>query len=148
MSSTAAARGTILEHPVTGMRLEIVRSGAATGGELLEMIATYPPRSPRPPMHFHPRQEERFEILAGEMRAIVGGEERMLPRGTTLVLPPGTRHTMWNSGAEPAAMRWESRPALRTQEFVADLVALAASLPKSRRGRPGLLDLALFVPRY
>ena len=45
-------------------------------------------------------------------------------------------------------LRWESRPALATERFFADLFELAARPGASRGGRPALLDLAWLVPRY
>jgi hypothetical protein len=44
---------------VAGLTLSVVQTAADTDGELLEMEATYEPRSVEAPIHFHPRQEER-----------------------------------------------------------------------------------------
>jgi hypothetical protein len=80
--------------------------------DALVMEASYPGDAPFPPEHFHPSQEERFEVLEGTMIARVEGEERTFD---TLTVPAGTVHTMRADG--PARMRWEVRPALRTAEF-------------------------------
>jgi quercetin dioxygenase-like cupin family protein len=98
-----------------GFRLRLLRTGAQTGGELLEMEAAYGGTGQIPPEHFHPRQEERFEVLEGEIRAIVGGTERRYGAGEAFDVPAGTPHQM--TADEPARMRWEVRPALRTAEF-------------------------------
>jgi len=98
-----------------GMRLRFVRTAAETEGELLEMEATYAGDGSMPPMHLHPRQSERFEVLEGSMRTIVGGEERVYERGESFEVPAGTPHQM--GADEPTRMRWEVRPALRTAEF-------------------------------
>ena len=79
------------------------------------MKATYGERSSLPPEHFHPSQVERFEVLAGAVRAIIDGVERRYEVGETFEVPAGTRHQMTGDG--PARMRWEVRPALRTAEF-------------------------------
>ena len=55
-----------------GFRLELVRTGAETGGELLEMEASYSGNAGMPPAHLHPQQTERFEVLEGAMRAVIG----------------------------------------------------------------------------
>jgi len=98
-----------------GMRLRFVRTAAETEGDLLEMEATYAGDGSMPPMHLHPRQSERFEVLEGSMRTIVGGEERVYERGESFEVPAGTPHQM--GADEPTRMRWEVRPALRTAEF-------------------------------
>jgi quercetin dioxygenase-like cupin family protein len=98
-----------------GMRLRFVQTAAETDGELLEMEATYAGDGSMPPMHLHPSQAERFEILEGAMRAKIGDEERLYEAGEVFEVPPGTPHQM---GADrPTRMRWEVRPAMRTAEF-------------------------------
>jgi quercetin dioxygenase-like cupin family protein len=98
-----------------GMQLRLIRTGAETDGELLEMEATYPGDASMPPMHLHPSQAERFEIIEGAMRTKIGNEERQYEAGEAFEVPPGTPHQM---GADrPTRMRWEVRPALRTAEF-------------------------------
>ena len=98
-----------------GHTLRLIRTGAETDGELLEMEATYTGEAPMPPEHLHPQQAERFEVLEGSIRAIVDGEERVYGQGETFEVPVDTPHQM---GAEqPTRMRWEVRPALRTAEF-------------------------------
>ena len=57
--------------------LEIVSSTP----EALEVEASYRPGGSPPPAHFHPAQDERFEVLDGAMRARVDGEERELADG-------------------------------------------------------------------
>lgn len=98
-----------------GFRLLLVRTGAETDGELLEMEATYGGTGGMPPEHLHPRQVERFEVLDGTIRVIIGGEERRYGPGETFEVPAGTPHQMGAEG--PSRMRWEVRPALRTAEF-------------------------------
>jgi uncharacterized RmlC-like cupin family protein len=98
-----------------GMKLLLVRTGAETGGELLEMEAAYTGEAGMPPEHLHPKQAEHFEVIDGSMRAIVGGEERVYGPGESFDVPAGTPHQMAAQG--PTRTRWEVRPALRTAEF-------------------------------
>ncbi len=124
--------GQELEGP-GGFRLRLVRTGAETAGELLEMEATYTGAGGLPPEHFHPRQEERFEVLEGAVRVVVDGAERRYAAGESFVVPAGTRHRMGGDGH--ALVRWEVRPALRTAEFFERLYgamadpALASTIP-------------------
>jgi mannose-6-phosphate isomerase-like protein (cupin superfamily) len=83
--------------------------------EALEMEASYRGDGPMPPMHLHPRQTERFEVLDGTMLTVIGGVERSYESGDVFEVPAGTPHQMRADG--PARLRWEVRPALRTAEF-------------------------------
>jgi mannose-6-phosphate isomerase-like protein (cupin superfamily) len=94
-----------------GMHLRLER----VEPDVLVMEATYSGEAAMPPAHLHPNQAERFEVLEGSMRAIVDGEERVYGAGETIEVPAGTSHQM--GAEEPARMRWEVRPALRTAEF-------------------------------
>ena len=98
-----------------GFKLRLVRTADETGGELLEMEVTYGGAGRMPPEHLHPRQFERFEVLAGTMRTIIAGTERRYGPGETFEVPAGTPHQMTGEG--PTRARWEVRPALRTAEF-------------------------------
>lgn len=60
--------------------------------ELLEVEGRWGPKGKPPPPHFHPDQDERFEILGGRLTAKVDGEERELGPGDTLEIPSGTSH--------------------------------------------------------
>src|SRR3954447_24316230 len=73
-----------------GMKLLLVRTGEETGGELLEMEATYTGEAGMPPEHLHPNQAQHFEVIDGSMRAIVGGEERVDGPGESFDVPAGT----------------------------------------------------------
>jgi quercetin dioxygenase-like cupin family protein len=108
-----------------GFRLRLVRTGRETGGVLLEMEALYSGSGSLPPEHLHPSQDEHFEVLDGAVVAIVEGERRVYGAGESFDVPSGTPHQM--GGAEGGArVRWEVRPALRTDEFFERLYAMMA----------------------
>jgi quercetin dioxygenase-like cupin family protein len=119
-----ARSGETVTNPVAGMTLLFVKTAADTDGELLEMEATYEPSSTPPIPHFHPSQREHFEILEGTMHARVDGAERELRAGDTLDVEAETVHAMWNEGPEQARTLWQTRPALRTEEFFEQTAAV------------------------
>jgi quercetin dioxygenase-like cupin family protein len=83
--------------------------------DLLQMEAIYGGTGQLPPAHFHPSQDERFEVLEGTVRAIVDGEERRYEAGDVFEIHAGTVHQM--AADPPARLRLEVRPALNTAEF-------------------------------
>jgi mannose-6-phosphate isomerase-like protein (cupin superfamily) len=111
--------------------------------ELLEMEATYLPGARRPPKHWHPAQDEHFEVLDGTVRAIVGATEHRLTPGDTVDVPSRTAHQFWNPGTEPARVLWQVRPAGRTEQWFASLAALRAD-----GARPGALALAVLLTEF
>jgi quercetin dioxygenase-like cupin family protein len=85
--------------------------------DLVEVEASYGPKGSPPPKHLHPDQDEHFEVRSGELTVRVDGEERKLAAGDAIDIPRETVHQMWNSGAEPATVVWQTRPALRTEQW-------------------------------
>jgi quercetin dioxygenase-like cupin family protein len=88
--------------------------------DLLVMEQSYEADAPAPLPHYHPSQDEHFEVLEGEIALKVGHERRVVPAGESFDIPRGTPHTMGPHGG-PARMRWEVRPALRTEEFLTEM---------------------------
>ena len=130
-----------------GMSLRFLRTANDTGGELLEMEATYEPASVKPPEHFHPNQVERFEILEGTMHALIGGEERELNSGDTIEIEARVPHSMWNEGPGQAKTLWQTRPALRTEDFFETLFEIARDGSATAQ-KPGLLRTAVFASEF
>src|SRR3954449_11976422 len=98
-------------HGHDGLELRIV----TLDDELLVMESTSRGTGDFPPMHLHPNQAERFEVLEGAVRAKIGGAERRYAKGESFDVPAGTPHTMAADGN--TRFRWEVRPSLRTAEF-------------------------------
>jgi quercetin dioxygenase-like cupin family protein len=125
-------------HEDATSRVWYLRTGPTNGGEVHEQLVEYRPGSPFPPAHLHPSQDEHFEVQRGAMRFVVDGEERMVRAGETIDIPRGTPHRARNaSDDDPALVRWETRPALRTTQFFS-----TAALQGDDRS---LLDAALLA---
>jgi quercetin dioxygenase-like cupin family protein len=120
----------------------VIRSAADTGGEVLEVEAVWEGGGDPPPSHYHPAQDENFEVLEGALRTSIGGVERVYTAGETFVIPRGTHHDITAAGGAPARARWETKPALRTEEWFEALSRAAEDglLPPGRK--PPLLVAA------
>jgi quercetin dioxygenase-like cupin family protein len=137
-----ARSGEQISNPKTGFTLRFLKTAQDTNGELLEMEATYASGSARPPEHYHPEQSEHFEVLEGTMQARVGGEERQLHAGDTIEIAPGVPHAMWNEGPGEARTLWQTRPALRTENFFETIMRLGGA------GKAGPLQTAVVAREY
>jgi hypothetical protein len=124
--------------------IKFLETAAETGGALHVQEARYVLRSPLPPYHCHPAQDERFQILEGGLEFKVGGEKRIVHAGDELAIPRGVYHQARNPFDAPAIVRWEIRPVLRSAELYRDLYRLAAA----HRGRPPLHEAAAILREY
>ena len=91
------------------LRIETLDEG------MLAMEARYRGDAPLAQSHYHPSQDEHFEVLEGRIHAVIDGVEQWHDAGASFDVPAGTPHQMAAEG--PTRLRWEVRPALRTAEF-------------------------------
>ena len=110
MTEPAGARDTIRLGPRQTLTV------LASGPDALELECAWQPGTP-PPTHWHPRQHEHFEVLAGELTVVVDGDQRVLRTGEVLDVPPRTAHRMWNAGPHACRATWTVTPAQRTEEL-------------------------------
>jgi mannose-6-phosphate isomerase-like protein (cupin superfamily) len=115
-----------IHNAATDETVRFVRTAEETGGELLVIEAHWNDPGHATPAHVHPTMEERWRILEGQVGFRIGGHEMTAGPGDTVIAEPGVLHENWNQGGIPAVMRIEMRPALRWEEFVRQLFALAS----------------------
>jgi quercetin dioxygenase-like cupin family protein len=144
-----AQAGDQLSNTLTEKQRIILRKTAQeTQGGLLEMEAYYQPGGHYPPEHYHPWQDEHFAVLTGQVQVRSAGKEQTYVAGQSFDIPRGTAHTFRNGGAEEAAVLWQVRPALKTQQFYETLWGLAADGKTNRAGIPSLLQMAVMLHDY
>jgi quercetin dioxygenase-like cupin family protein len=81
----------------------------------LELESTWQTGGSAPPRHWHPHQDEEFEVLEGELTVELGSAPaRVIPAGGRLQVPARTQHRMWNADQAPARARWRISPAEQT----------------------------------
>jgi len=109
--------------------------------DCLVVTATYAPGGERPPAHRHPKQDEHFEVLAGNLRVEAGGEVRTYGEGEAFDIPRGTAHRMANEGSVPARLSWTTSPAGRTLEWFRALEAAQRRVERRKLAR-----VVAFIP--
>jgi len=131
-----ARAGDELLNPLTGERIVFLRTGADTGGELLELDDFWTQPGHRAPEHVHPAMQERWEIVAGTACFRIAGVQRIAGPGELVVAAPGVPHQAWNPSEQPVHLRIQMRPALRWEQFVERLFALARDAHSSGSSAP------------
>jgi mannose-6-phosphate isomerase-like protein (cupin superfamily) len=124
--------------------VEVRRSDTA----LLEVEGLWAPDGSPPPKHFHPSQDERFEVLEGMLRTRVDGFERDLTAGDVLEIPRHAVHQMWNPGSRPTRAVWQTRPAGRTERWLRAIDRLHREGRVGSNGMPGPLAFSVLLTEY
>jgi quercetin dioxygenase-like cupin family protein len=147
-SSTVICAGDTIENPVTGERLVFRKTSAETKGEAVVLECFVSVAGSVAAAHVHPSQEERFEVLKGELGFKLNGEEIVARAGDRITVPAGTSHRFWNAGDEEAHFVCEVRPALQFEQLIETMYALAADGKTNRKGMPNPLRLAVIARHH
>jgi quercetin dioxygenase-like cupin family protein/uncharacterized protein YndB with AHSA1/START domain len=131
-----AKSGDVLTMDPLGVRVEVLRTGEETGGELLEFDVIGRARGMLARGHVHTAQTERLEVLSGAMRLVVDGEKHLLRQGQAMEVPPGTPHSQMPSGDGPGRVRIQVRPAGDTLGFLERIAQMCRDGEFNRFGLP------------
>jgi mannose-6-phosphate isomerase-like protein (cupin superfamily) len=143
-----ARAGETINNPVTGERLTWRQVAADTDGRLVLGEMVLPPGGFVTAEHVHPKQEERYEILAGRLNVRVDGRAQVLGPGDRVLVPAGRPHVWRNAGSEEVRFRVEVTPALRFETFIETLFGLASDGKTDARGMPNPLQVAVLMRAY
>jgi quercetin dioxygenase-like cupin family protein len=134
-----------MENPVGGEdRIVFTETAQQTGGEVFGLEVFIRAGAPGTPEMIHPLQDESFKVLSGSLDFRIGGREQHLKAGESLLIPKGTPHNWWNASNEEAHALVELRPALRTEEFFANLYGLCSE----KGALPNPLQLAVLIDEH
>ena len=117
-------------------------------GENLVVDTWLEPGGALPP-HLHPRQEEYWSVVEGEVEVLVGKDKRVLrPSDGEVPVVPGTKHALENKTAKTVHARCRVVPALHLEEFLTDSAAAAQEGLFMRGGIPRGLRGARWGARF
>lgn len=135
--------GDMIENPVTGERLLFHKTSSETNGEAVVFETFVEPNGFVAAAHVHPYQDERFEILSGQLALELDGKEIIAREGDVIVVPRGSAHKFWNAGEETVRFIAEVRPALQFERLIETMFGLARDGKTNRKGMPNPLRLAV-----
>jgi len=98
--------------------------------------------------HVHPAQEERFEVLAGELEFRLGKRTLVAKPGDRVLVPAGTPHRFRNVGDQTAHFVCEVTPALGFEQLIETMFSLAEDGKVNRKGMPNPLRLAVIAKHH
>ena len=142
------SKGQTLRNDVTGETLVFRTTAAETDGASVIVEAFVEPDGAVAAAHVHPAQEERFEVLAGELEFRLGKNTVVAKPGDRILVPAGTPHKFRNVGEETAHFVCEVSPALGFEQLLETMFSLAADGKVNRKGMPNPLRLAVIAKHH
>jgi uncharacterized protein YndB with AHSA1/START domain/mannose-6-phosphate isomerase-like protein (cupin superfamily) len=137
--------GDVLDVAALGLRVELRRTAAETGGELLEFDVVGRPRGFIAQPHVHTRQVERLEVVSGALELEVGGRAHRIGPGQAMEVPAGAPHRQRSGDGGEGRVRIQVRPAGTTEQFLRRLAAMSAAGDFVAGGWPRPLAAAALV---
>lgn len=115
------SQGTVLDlRPVFGLEATVTTPSAATNGDYVEMDVVLESKG-HTTLHYHPEQEETFEVLDGTLELFRDGAWHQVPAGESVTVPRGATHAFRNATETPVRFLNAHRPALTFQSFLETL---------------------------
>lgn len=134
----------VITNQVTGQEIRFLPSTTT----VLEMETTYRPFSPEPPVHYHPFQEEYFQVLSGELTVRLNGEVKIYRQGAVIQVKQREKHSMWNSGFKPVVVKWKVSPGMDTADFLRTMFLLSNEGATNATGAPALPVMLFLLRKY
>jgi quercetin dioxygenase-like cupin family protein len=122
---------------VLGIPINIRISGRDTNGTLA-VVESHDVANGGPPPHIHHREDETFQVLAGEYEFTVGGKTILAGPGTTLFAPRGIPHTYRSLGNSANRLMVTLTPG-GFEEFFEQIGALS---PQQQADIPRVIEIA------
>jgi quercetin dioxygenase-like cupin family protein len=143
-----AKAGDVIDNPCTGERITFLKTASDTGGSLLQIELVAQPNGFPVGAHTHPKQEEHFHIISGELSVWLDGQAHHYTAGDKLVIPSGTPHYWTNTGHEELKIIIELRPALRWETYFESMFGLARDGKTDKKGMPNPFQMAVIAHEF
>ncbi|NUO82421.1 cupin domain-containing protein [candidate division KSB1 bacterium] len=141
-------QGAIFENPVSKEKVIFLETSASTNGALLRMEAFGLANGFNRIDHIHPSQQERHEVLAGQMGVTIAGKEYILNPHESITFEKNVPHKFWNVSGADLHFITEFRPAYDTEGFIETYFAAARTGKVNQKGQPPLLHFFVMLQRY
>jgi quercetin dioxygenase-like cupin family protein len=129
---------------IFGLEATVTTPAVATDGAYVEMDVVLEPGG-HTNDHYHPAQEETFQVLAGTLEVFWDGDWHKVPAEESSTVPRGATHAFRNAAETPVRFLNTHRPAFTFQKFLetVDRLIRAGKVKGPRDLRSGIyLSLA------
>ena len=132
----------------TGQRMTFLKTWFETNGTHLQIECESPVSNTREHLHLHPYQENRFQMLSGELTFLIDGKITKVKKGEVVSIPKNIVHEFWNDGTENALYIQEFFPALKIDQLFETFFALARDGKLNSKGKPNIFQASVIMLHF
>lgn len=141
-------QGDTIVNVRTGQRMTFLKTWLETNGTQLQIECESPISNTREHLHIHPYQENKFQILSGELTFLIDGKIMKIKKGEEVSIPKNIAHEFWNDGNENALYIQEFFPALKIDQLFETFFALARDGKLNKKGKPNIFQASLIMLHF
>jgi len=132
----------------TWQKMTFLKTWLETNGTQLQIECVSPVGQTREHLHIHPFQENKFQMISGELNFQIDGKIKKTNKGDIISIPKNVPHEFWNDGTEEAVYIQEFFPALKIDQLFETFFALARDGKLSKNGKPNIFRSALIMLHF
>jgi quercetin dioxygenase-like cupin family protein len=118
----------ILDMSPIGMTCRVVKTAEQTNGASLEVEWELLPQTDGAPEHTHPKAQETYKVLQGQVEVNINGEWHLLHQGEEITVQAGIPHTFRNPTDYTSKVYNIHTPAMQFDGYFADLCKIVNKL--------------------
>ena len=141
-------QGNTIINVRTGQKMTFLKTWLETNGTHLQIECVTPVTLAREHLHIHPFQENRFQIISGELSFQIDGKIKKAQQGNIISIPKNTPHVFWNDGNVEAIYIQEFYPALKIDQLFETFFALARDGKLNKNGNPNIFQASLIMLHF
>ena len=134
-----------LDLGVLGVQVVLHPPGTSRDDDVLSFDVLGRPRGFLVQPHVHDTQEERLEVISGQMEVMIGRRRHVVRCGDEFTVPAGRVHRQRPAGPAEGHVRVSVRPAGRTEEFLRCLASLTSQGGFTSGGFPRPAAAAMLI---
>lgn len=133
-------------NPITSERATFLKTSNETNGKMTVFELEIGPKGKGPPLHYHKKFTEEFEMVKGQMKIKLDDKVFTLKEGESCKIGIGKLHTFWSESEEVTIFRGTLEPG--NEEFengISIMFGLARDGYLTSKGFPKKISHALIV---